>query len=126
MPLNLRFHEFELAVCRLDEGTPVPAGIAEAPFAAVIHVPGETTVICPASVVPAGARVERGWNALELIGPFDFSLTGILAQVILPLGEAGIPVFALSTFDTDYILIKGQHRTSAKAALAEAGHTFRE
>jgi len=72
--------------------------------------------------VPEGVRVERGWVALKLEGPFPFSMTGVLASFLEPLAEAKIPVFAISTFDTDYVFVKREDLEQAKKTLAAAGH----
>lgn len=71
---------------------------------------------------PDASRVERGWIALKLEGPFPFSMTGVLASFLHPLAEAQIPIFAISTFDTDYVLIKQNDLKQAVNALAAAGH----
>ena len=71
---------------------------------------------------PAHASVERGWLALKLEGPFPFSMTGVLASFVQPLAEAQIPIFAISTFDTDYVLIKRENLEQAVVALGAAGH----
>ena len=71
-------------------------------------------------------RVERGWRALRLQGPFDFALTGILLSVLEPLAAAGIGIFAVSTFDTDYVLVKDDQLGTAVDALAGAGHRILE
>lgn len=72
--------------------------------------------------MPEGVRVERGWVALKLEGPFPFSMTGVLASFLEPLAEAKIPIFAISTFDTDYVLVKREDLEGAKKTLAAAGH----
>ena len=72
--------------------------------------------------MPDGAPVERGWVALKLEGPFPFLMTGVLASFVQPLAEAQIPIFAISTFDTDYVLIKRETLEQAVAALHVAGH----
>ena len=72
--------------------------------------------------MPADATAERGWLALKLQGPFPFSLTGILVSFLQPLAEAEIGIFAISTFDTDYVLVKSAHADAAVAALTAAGH----
>lgn len=125
MALTLRFHEGLISVCKLAPDAAVPAAVLNSPFSAFLRVPGETTLICPTHVVPENVKsVEADWIVLELMGPFDFSLTGILIQVSVPLAEASIPIYALSTFDTDYILIKADKREAAKKALTAAGHRF--
>ena len=72
--------------------------------------------------MPDGALAERGWVALKLEGPFPFTMTGVLASFLQPLAEAQIPIFAISTFDTDYVLIKRESLEQAVAALGTAGH----
>jgi len=69
-----------------------------------------------------GLSLERGWRALKLEGPFPFSMTGVLASFAQPLAEAKIPIFAISTFDTDYVLVKCGNLEQAVVALAAAGH----
>ena len=69
-----------------------------------------------------GFLVEDGWLALKLEGPFPFSMTGVLASFLDPLAKAAIPIFAVSTFDTDYVLIKDTDLQRAATALAVAGH----
>ena len=66
--------------------------------------------------------VEAGWAAFKLDGPFPFSMTGVLASFLQPLAEAQIPIFAISTFDTDYVLVKEENLARASAALRAAGH----
>ena len=72
--------------------------------------------------MPDGAAIEPGWIALQLEGPFPFSMTGVLASFLQPLAEAQVPIFAISTFETDYVLIKREDVERAFMALAEAGH----
>ncbi len=72
--------------------------------------------------MPDAALAERGWLALKLEGPFPFSMTGLLASFPQPLAEAQIPIFAISTFDTDYVLIKRENLEQAVATLGAAGH----
>jgi hypothetical protein len=74
--------------------------------------------------VPADVRCEPGWRALAVKGPLDFGLTGILASIAAPLAEAGISIFAISTFDTDYVLVKAERLDDAVEALRRAGHRF--
>ena len=85
--------------------------------------PGELSLVCRTGLEPPGARVERGWRALWVTGPLDFSLVGIVAGVTVPLAEAGVGVFVLSTFDTDAVLIRGDAVPVAVGALEAAGHT---
>ncbi len=72
--------------------------------------------------LPQGSLIERGWVALKLEGPFPFSMTGVLASFLQPLADAKIPIFAISTFDTDYVLMKRENLPQAMVALGAAGH----
>ena len=116
----------EWAVARLAADAPVPAwAAAPAPFASVTRTSAELSIVAPAAAVPAGVRAEGGWTVLRLQGPFAFDQTGILASFAAPLAEAGIGIFALSTFDTDYVLVRTVQRTGALAALRAAGHRLK-
>jgi hypothetical protein len=81
-----------------------------------------TEHVCTVDRIPDGAPFERGWVALKLEGPFPFSMTGVLASFLQPLAEAKIPIFAISTFDTDYVLIKRQNLEQAVVVLGAAKH----
>jgi hypothetical protein len=79
-------------------------------------------VVCAESAVPSGVRCERAWRALRVEGPLDFALTGVLASLAVPLAKAGVSIFATSTFDTDYVLVKEELLEQAVNALRLAGH----
>jgi len=135
-----------LAVCRLPSGAALPEWAAAAlarPGAGLVSVtrtakelslvvtadavtadavPADTLLV---DAVPAGApelRVETGFRALEVAGPLDFALVGVLAALTAPLAEAGVSLFAVSTFDTDYLLVREAELTAAEAVLTAAGH----
>jgi hypothetical protein len=110
-------------VARLSPGAPVPAWAAEARgFVSVTRTEDELSVVCPEAAVPPGVRAETGWSLLKLIGPFPFEQVGVLASVASPLAGAGISLFTLSTFDTDYVLVKEARLGDAREALVSAGH----
>ena len=111
-----------LAVCRLDPDSPLPAATA-AGFWSVTRTADEISVILPEDQVQPGWKVEPGWRAFHVAGPLDFGLTGVLASLAQPLADAGIPVFVLSTFDTDYLLVKEVRLERATQTLFKAGHT---
>ena len=115
----------ELAVLRLPPEVDVPAWAWTGQIAAVVRTSMELSIVCDASVVPQGVMAESGWTPLMLEGPFPFSMTGVLASVLTPLATAEVSVFALSTFDTDYVLIKTQQIEQALAALTNAGHVVK-
>jgi uncharacterized protein len=103
----------------------VPEWAAARPGAAlhaVLRTPAELTVICAAGDVPDGVRAERGWRALAVEGPLDLALTGVLAALLEPLARAGVAIFAVSTFDTDHVLVLADRLDDAVAALRAAGH----
>lgn len=122
MPLRFRVHETELAIARLEPDAVIPPWVSGGSFTSVTRTSRELSVVCDAALVPADVRHERGWAMLELEGPFPFELTGILASVIVPLAEAKIGIFAISTYDTDVVLVKRDALDGALEALARAGH----
>lgn len=112
-----------LAIARLPAGADVPAWAASGPFLSMIRTEHELSIVASAAGVPSHAKAERGWRALHVEGTLDFSLTGILAALTAPLAASEIPVFALSTYDTDYILVRETMLDAALDALRGAGHT---
>ena len=121
MTIRLQVLPGTLAICRLGPEEAVPAW-AGGRFVATTRTPGELSVVCDEAGVPGEVRAERGWHAFEVEGPLDFGLTGILAALTTPLAEARIPAFAISTFDTDYLLVPGRHLSEAAEALRRAGY----
>ena len=111
-----------LAVCRLEPDAPLAAWMGEGVIAGALRTDAELSVVCAEAAVPADVRAEAGWRALRLRGPIPFELTGVLAALLVPLAEAGVGIFALSTFDTDVVLVKAAQRAAAVAALRQAGH----
>lgn len=109
-------------VCRLAPGAPVPEWALSGAFASVTRTPDELSVVCAEEAVPAGVTTARDWRCLRFQGPFAFEETGVLASVTAPLAAAGISLFALSTYDTDYVLVRDGDLARAVAALREAGH----
>ena len=120
--LQLKVVPGEYAVCRLDPDAPIPGWALTGPVSSVTRTPDELSIVCPEAQVPAGVRCENGWRGIKIQGPLPFSLTGVLASVADPLSEAGISLFAISTYDTDYVLVKGAKLDDALAALSLAGH----
>jgi hypothetical protein len=104
---------------------PIPARVDELGFYSVTRTADELSIVCPENRIDGNCAemvVEGGWVALKLEGPFPFSMTGVLASFLQPLAEAQIPIFAISTFDTDHVLIKEENLQRAVAALRAAGH----
>ena len=84
----------------------------------------ELSIVCAAHQVPAEVKHEAGWSCFKLEGPFPFTMTGVLSGFLRPLAEAGIPILAISTFDTDSVLVKDATLDVATRALQSAGHRF--
>lgn len=106
-PLGLTLLPDTLAVARLEAGEGMPGWVDWTdPLVSVTRTAGELSVVCPEHRVPDGVRAERGWRAFKVDGPLDFAATGILAGLAVPLADAGIPIFAVSTFDTDTLLVR--------------------
>jgi len=97
---------------------PLPPGS----FALLIRATEETTLVCPADRVPKDAEIEAGWRCFRIEQSFDFGVPGILASVLSPLAQAGVGIFATSTFSTDYVLVKIADLDRAVSALRGAGH----
>jgi len=111
-----------LAVCRLGPEAPVPAWALAGGFSSVTRTPRELSIVCCEAQLPApseGLEAERGFCAFQVEGPLDFALTGLLSALLGPLARAAIPVFVLSTFDTDFILVRAEQAERAAEALGE-------
>lgn len=93
-------------------------------LASVTRTPDELSIVCDESMVPEGAAAERGFAALRVAGTLDMGMVGILRSIADPLADAGIALFVVSTFDTDYVLVRASHGGAATAALRAAGHTI--
>ncbi len=123
--LHLTLLRESLAICRLDSRAALPAWATGA-FVAIARTPDELSIVCADAAVPRDVQAERDWRAFAVAGPLDFALTGILAAIVAPLSEAGVPIFAISTFDTDYVLARNADVSRAIAALRAAGHRVHE
>ena len=108
-----------LAVCRLDSQAAVPDWALGDNFFSITRTIDELSIVCSEAGVPEGVLCERGWACLKVEGPLDFSLTGVLASLTQPLAEAGISIFAVSTYDTDYLLVKVGDLERAVAVLTQ-------
>ena len=111
-----------MAVCRLAGDAALPSWALESPFCSITRTADELSVVVREAVVPGSVPCECGWRALEVAGQLDFSMTGVLASLAGPLAEAGISIFVLSTFKTDYVLVKEADLARAIDTLTNAGH----
>jgi hypothetical protein len=122
--LELTLLDERFAISRLAANAPIPEWATQGPFSSVTSTGGELSVVTEVSRVPVGVQSQAGWRVLKVHGPFVLSEIGVLAALTLPLAEARISLFAVSTFDTDYLLVASETLSAAVAALERAGHTI--
>lgn len=113
------------AVCRMDPAMAIPAWAEDGIFFSITRTNDELSIVCEETTVPDGVKAERGWAAMKLHGPIPFGTTGVLSSLAAPLARAGISIFALSTFDTDYLLVKAETMDRSVSALRAAGWEVR-
>jgi len=113
------------AICRLVADHPIPDWALRGAFFCATGSPDEVSIVCPVEQVPAEIGHEGQWACFKLEGPFSFSETGVLLSFVQPLSDRAIPIFAVSTFDTDYVLVKEAWVEKALEALRDAGHMAR-
>jgi len=111
-----------LAICRLGSEEKLPPWAGSAVLLSVTRTQSETTVVCQEENVPAGITCNKSWRCLRIEGVLDFSQTGILSSLTAPLAEEGIPIYALSTYSTDLILIKEKDLSRAVFVLTRSGN----
>ena len=120
--LGLVRHDEPLAVVRLGAGSEVPEWATSSTLLSITATAEETSVVCAADAVPSRATSEGPFTAFRVGGSLDFALTGVLAGLLAPLADAGISVFTLSTYDTDWVLVPAAWADEAAAVWADAGH----
>ena len=122
MRLRLSVLPETLTICRLASDADLPAWATRGGFSSATRTPEELSIVVAKERVPAGVRAEGAWRALKVAGPIPLSAVGILASIAEPLSRARISLFALSTFDTDYVLVVSDRLEDARLALSDAGH----
>lgn len=123
--LTLKLLPFELAVWKMHSGQQIPAVPENPPgFWSLTCAGDEISIVSETGRVPPGAEALAGWHCFAVEGPLDFSLTGILVSIAKPLSEANIPIFAISTYTTDHILVRDHQVNHAIKILETAGHAI--
>jgi hypothetical protein len=122
--LELSLLPARFAITRLAADSPIPSWATEGPFFSVTRTGDELSIVTELSRVPADVPSQPAWRVLKVHGPFVLSEIGVLAALTTPLAEARISLFAVSTFDTDYLLVASESMSAAVAALERAGHTI--
>lgn len=124
MSLSLTPLAGEFAIHRLQPGKSLPDALFLEDFYAVVKTTEELSIVCSDRFEMTSDKVDRGWSCLKVLGPLDFELTGILAGITHALAEAEVSIFAISSFDTDYLLVCSDHLAQALDTLRRAGYTI--
>jgi hypothetical protein len=126
-------HNFELSllaetftICHLVPDAVVPEWATQGQFFSITRTSDELSVIAETIFVPERLRTAVSWHVLKVHGPFDFAEVGVLASLVEPLAAAGVSVFTISTFDTDYLLVQCSQLRGALNGLRNAGHSIQE
>ena len=121
---QLKFRQLResYAILRLAPDAAIPAWAASREFTSITRTADEVSIVCPTGNIPEDVSSGPRWTCLKLEGPFLFSQTGILLSFIQPLSGNGVPIFAVSTYDTDYVLIQEEHMGGVVELLRKAGH----
>jgi hypothetical protein len=120
--LSLSIDSRAFAICRLAPDTPLPDWALAAPHYSITRTSEELSIVVPEAFVAADVVASRGWQMIRFAGPMPLDQSGILASVTAPLAAARVAIFAMATYDTDYVLIPSAQRGPAVAALEAAGH----
>jgi hypothetical protein len=121
--LSLTLLQSKLAVCQLAAAAKIPDWAYTGQFSAIVKTQEELSLVCEQNLVPAQIKAERNWRAFKVQGPLEFTQVGVLAALAQPLAKAGVSIFAISTFDTDYVLVKEQSLDQAVRVLRQSGFT---
>lgn len=123
MTLSLTLLELSLSVARLPAGSGLPWWAATSSFLSFTRTADEVSLVCESARVPDGETAQRGFRGLRVEGTLPFHLTGVLASLATPLAEANVPIFVVSSYDTDYLLVDESMLPRALEALRSAGHS---
>lgn len=112
------------AICRLGPDDGIPNWALRGSFFSINKTEDELSIVCEQKNIPEDINCEKSWRLFKVLGPLDFSLTGILASIAAPLAESKVSIFAISTFDTDYIMVKNADLECANTSLSKAGFSI--
>ena len=124
--LDLDLLPERFAIAKLAPASEVPSWALGHLFSSITRTEQEVSIVCPQDAVPAEGEVERGYRCLKVQGPLDFSEIGVLASLAHPLAKAGVSIFVLSTFQTDYLLVQEHQLSVAREALLASGHAIHQ
>lgn len=121
-PLELDLLPKELSIVKLSPDAPIPSWVLSGSWYSITRTQEECSIVCESNLIPdEGVRPVGPWGAFKVRGPLDFGMTGILWRIADPLSSAGISIFAMSTYDTDYVLVRKNFITRAASSLEQAG-----
>ncbi|MDZ7840329.1 MAG: ACT domain-containing protein [Gammaproteobacteria bacterium] len=121
LPLKLSVLPGTMCIARLPPDAVLPDWVPEAAWCSITRTAEELSIVCEAVHVPPNVRQQGGWRLLQVAGPLDFALTGVLHRIAAPMADAGVSIFALSTFDTDYVLVSEAELGVAVSRLRKSG-----
>jgi len=124
--LDLVILKKKFAICQLSPKDSIPDPSTLGDFWSITKTEEEISIIIPENLIPPKCKSEKNWRAIKIIGPLYFSLTGIIANLSTVLAKAGISIFAFSTYNTDYILVKEKNLEQSKEVLEKNGHKIIE
>ena len=117
--LTLSILPEKLGICHLDKKSSIPEWAKEISFSSISRTPDELSIVCPQEKIPGGVMCEKDWRAFRLEGVIDMYSVGVIASLSKPLADAGISIFNVSTYETNYVLVEGKNLEKAKKILGE-------
>jgi hypothetical protein len=119
--MRLEVCDYKLGICRLSSQEALHEWMLKGTFFSVSRTPEELSVVCDETLIPDGIRCEKNWRCLKVKGHLDFSVVGVVSALSKVLAEHSISIFVISTFDTDYLLVKTENFQKAILVLNQAG-----
>ena len=120
--LQLSLLDRKYGICVFKNNTPIPEWVATASFCSITRTQKELTIVCPQNTIDSDCEYDADWRCFRIDGSFDLNQIGVISSLAAPLAQAGISIFVVSSYDTDYILIKDQKVEQAVAVLSDNGH----
>ena len=122
--LTLHLLNDTFSISKLPQFAEIPSILSQGDMCFIARTDEELTILCPEYMAPNGVQQELGWRCLKVEGEWKMDEVGVLASITQPLAEANVPLFVISTFNTDYIFVEDEHLVTAVQALQKAGHSF--
>jgi hypothetical protein len=122
--LQLSLLDEMYGICVFPNNTPIPEWVVTASWFSITRTRKELTIVCQQSIIPSDCEYNSDWRLFRIDGSFDLNQVGVISSLAVPLAQAGISIFVVSSYDTDYFLIKERHLDNAIAVLTEYGHTI--